>query len=499
MNFITQLNKFSKFLGVALFIFFGFNSIVLASPSSGTIDSTSYQTRICQDSSCSVFGTINFRSTTGTSVTITDSGGIDGNAWGNQISWIDFDPAGPEGVSINPATGALSGKAWSGGSGWINFRPSNAGTISLGIPVGVSITANGEFYGWAWTGGPHGGWIRFDCSDSNTCVKTDWRPLSNRPGGSGGGSTGDPVDVCFNLQGVQTSVPQNYVLLNGQCVLNVDYCTNIPRTQTSVPSGYSVNSAGECIIDTDEIILPIDTIIPVTEISEPTDRCLNIPGIQAVVPVGYIISLNNTCIPQETDYCPNIPGNQVIIPEQHQIDDEGNCVLELSIQEPIEPLTEELRDTSILALPFVPDTLQIPVIGSKIFSQLQNREYVDSIHHGFDLLSLGILAIVGIGILWWFVLLFRYNLAGVVYDQKTKDPVKQSALKVFRINDEEKKDFTLVKDILTNDEGEYEFRLKKGSYFIEAETENHQKYVSETLKVKRIKKLRHDIFLNEIM
>lgn len=151
----------------------------VASETSGQINTLFASTKICHDNSCSSFGTINFYpSGSQSKISITDSG-ISGYAWGNELGWINFSPSG-SGVSINSDTGAISGKAWSQTSGWINFRPDNSGVIADSIPIGVSITNSGEFYGWAWNGGPYGGWIRFDCNYVASCVKTDWRPTSGR-------------------------------------------------------------------------------------------------------------------------------------------------------------------------------------------------------------------------------------------------------------------------------------------------------------------------------
>jgi hypothetical protein len=82
----------------------------------------------------------------------------------------------------------MSGYAWSGVSGYINFAPTS---------YGVTINSSGELNGYAWTGGPSGGWIKFDCTggSTSTCVKTDWRPTAGRTvtpstGGGGGGGGG---------------------------------------------------------------------------------------------------------------------------------------------------------------------------------------------------------------------------------------------------------------------------------------------------------------------
>ena len=168
----------------AVFFIFCFDTQAHASVSSGTIDSTDKLTKICKDVSCSVFGTVNFKPTITANtpgalpVTITDTG-ITGHAWGNEIGWINMAPTGA-GVMVNPTSGVLSGKAYANVGSWINFSPT---TIPSGTQVGVTLVDNGSgssFYGWAWVSGAYGGWMKFDCAGTGTCVKTDWRALPYR-------------------------------------------------------------------------------------------------------------------------------------------------------------------------------------------------------------------------------------------------------------------------------------------------------------------------------
>ena len=173
--------SFKKVLGIAGFAACSTISLAFASESVGAILSGSQYTKVCHDSSCSTYGTLNFLPTvtaTTTAIRITDTA-ITGYVWGNETGWINFAPTGA-GVTVDAATGLMYGTAWSQAGGWINFRPSNSGTIVSGVPIGVSITPSGEFYGYAWLGGVYGGWIKFDCSSADTCVKTDYRTTSYR-------------------------------------------------------------------------------------------------------------------------------------------------------------------------------------------------------------------------------------------------------------------------------------------------------------------------------
>ena len=208
-------------------LFFPF--VINASMTSGSIDDTYKYARVCHDETCSTYGTINFKPTINantpgaTPLSITDSG-IVGHAWGNEVGWINFRPTG-FGVTLDPITGALEGTAYANTGGWANFNPTS---VSGGTAVDVTINTGGEFVGWAWLSGAYGGWIKFDCNSSATCVKTDWRPVSERPtygsyphGGGGGGATTTVANATSSAQAT-SSVPQQNIA--------------IPQSATIVPS-----------------------------------------------------------------------------------------------------------------------------------------------------------------------------------------------------------------------------------------------------------------------
>lgn len=152
----------------------------------GVMSQTSHSAYVCHNNACTDHSSINFLPSGGaSSVTITGTA-ITGYAWGNDLGWINFAPSG-SGVTYDSVTGNLSGYAWSSTSGWVNFRPDNAGTVSLGIPVGVTIQSDGSWYGWAFATGKAGGWIKFDCSVPETCVKVIWNTTAVISSGGGGG------------------------------------------------------------------------------------------------------------------------------------------------------------------------------------------------------------------------------------------------------------------------------------------------------------------------
>lgn len=149
---------------------FGFFKSFAAS--NGVIDNLNHSALLCKDNSCTITSSINFKTTIGRVVHVTDDE-LTGDIWSEDMGWINLDPS-KSGV-LNDGDGHLSGYAWGENAGWINFNPTNGG---------VDIV-DGEFSGYAWA--QNYGWIKFDCSSSSGCVKTDWSKESN---GSGGGSTG---------------------------------------------------------------------------------------------------------------------------------------------------------------------------------------------------------------------------------------------------------------------------------------------------------------------
>lgn len=347
---------------------------IQASVSTGTIESGNKTAFICHSVDCitPTPGVINFAPTGTTPVTIDDTNGIDGVAWGNQIGWINFDPTGIEGVTINSSTGILSGRAWSQGAGWINFSPTGQS---------VRINSNGEFIGFAWTGGPFGGWIKFDCTFAGACVKTDWRPVASRPLPvnivSGGSTSQNNIsslsvsDMCLNIPEVQYAVPSNYIKdQGGLCVLNIDYCKNIAGTQLTVPSTMILDGAGQCITltkENKEKFVPTKMTSASIEIYK--DFCPNLFGLQSKVPEGFVEN-GGECLPQEADYCLNLLGNQYSVPKNMKVDTNGECVKMSSVEiERNNAIKEEIVKTDknpkalILGYNFIPNFLKksVPV------------------------------------------------------------------------------------------------------------------------------------------
>jgi hypothetical protein len=274
--------------------------------------------------------------------------GLSGYIWGNALGWINLNPTGQGVRFANSTTGLLEGKAWSQVSGWINFGVS-------GQPVTIN-PSTGEFSGWAWTGGPEGGWIKFDCGDSSSCVKTTWRNSSN-----GGGGGVPLIDVCANIDGLQTSIPVGFTVDKyGKCTKSVDLCPNILGDQVQIPSGYTYDDFGFCVPEAldycknidgaqrsvpnnyfldekgDCVVKPKDYCPNDQGIQSSYDECskkeidvcINLPGLQRIAPSNYTL-VNGSCFENSFDFCPNIVGTQFYIPENMTVSSDGNCVKEL--------------------------------------------------------------------------------------------------------------------------------------------------------------------------
>jgi len=165
-----MFNFFLKYIFLIILVFSFFS--VYASQNNGTIDTINYSALLCANDDCTISSQINFLTSNGINVVITDNK-ITGEIWSENMGWINLNPTNA-GV-VNTEDGILGGYAWGENTGWINFAPTNGG---------VSINTTGEFVGYAWA--QNAGWIKFDCSVVNACVKTDWRPLSVRSNNSSG-------------------------------------------------------------------------------------------------------------------------------------------------------------------------------------------------------------------------------------------------------------------------------------------------------------------------
>lgn len=114
------------------------------------------------------------------------------------------------------------------------------------------------------------------------------------------------IDVCVNLDGVQSELPENYYIdeLKG-CYEVVDLCPNIEDIQLIVADGFDIDVNGDCQMDV----------------------CPNIDGIQAILPAKTGLSDDGDCVP--IDACLNLEGIQTNIPETHYLSESGKCMLNI--------------------------------------------------------------------------------------------------------------------------------------------------------------------------
>lgn len=345
----------------------------------GTITG-SHQAKVCHDVTCTTPtpGFLNFKPTGVDPLVVDSITGISGQIWGNELGWITMNPTGAGVRFTDSQSGLLTGKAWSQVSGWINFAPT-------GQQVRIDTTT-GNFSGWAWTGGPFGGWIKFDCADASTCVNTSWRPevLSPPSGGSGGGVLPIPkteIDVCSNLEGIQKTLPIGYsVDANGSCIQTIDTCPNIPGDQTIVPTGYGVDGNDMCVLLSKKDV----------------DYCPNIWGNQKSVPSGYEVDSSGSCFKKPKDVCPNLSGKQPIVPDNYLLQD-NVCVFETIAKNEEAVTANTIQPAIVIAYPFIPDRIIIPsqrsiLIKPFIFGDTLFHTNLVPVNQEFsiDLVSVGI-------------------------------------------------------------------------------------------------------------
>lgn len=118
------------------------------------------------------------------------------------------------------------------------------------------------------------------------------------------GSIYEVGDICFNLDGIQSALPDGYVFDEiGECVPPpVDICSNLEGMQTIIPNGYGVDIDGSCQLDI----------------------CRNLDGIQSILPIGLESDQSGNCV--EHDECPNILGIQSETPEKMTKNSNNECV-----------------------------------------------------------------------------------------------------------------------------------------------------------------------------
>ena len=90
------------------------------------------------------------------------------------------------------------------------------------------------------------------------------------------------VDLCKNIRGIQTEIPEGYYQEGNKCFrVKIDMCPNIEGRQKEVPEGYVKDEGGNCVLEED---------------NEEQDLCTNLEGVQSTLPNDYLQGKNNFCV-----------------------------------------------------------------------------------------------------------------------------------------------------------------------------------------------------------
>jgi hypothetical protein len=326
------------------------------------------------------------------------TGQLSGRAWSQVSGWVNFNPTGPDGVVID-SNGQFTGYAWTGGpeGGWIKFDcGSTASCVKTNWrPLGAA-TPPGSTGKLPDNGGGGGG--GGPATDMCPNIKDIQSSIPSGYSLDAKGNCIQKIDICPNLPGDQSSIPRGYEKTSiDSCVPKIDQCPNIDGIQSTIPLDNVVTKSGDCTefkktVKENPDVCPetagvqssyaqctkkdvdVCTNLPGLQQSIPdgysaegksciltvTDICPNISGKQSELPVGLTINVQGNCVDLITDVCPNLPGDQTTIPETYQ--KKGLfCVMKPLPGEKPQESSYPTRDEIVIAYPFVPKSIQIPV------------------------------------------------------------------------------------------------------------------------------------------
>jgi hypothetical protein len=113
-------------------------------------------------------------------------------------------------------------------------------------------------------------------------------------------------DTDVNYDDFEAVEPRSYYNYGSLYELQ-DICANIDGVQSELPEGYDVDNIGNCSLPPPEI-----------------DVCSNIVGLQSIIPNDMEVDNVGNCV--QHDECPNLSDAQMIIPDEMIHDTGGNCV-----------------------------------------------------------------------------------------------------------------------------------------------------------------------------
>ena len=505
-------------LPVLFFSIFVFN----AQAHTGTITSGYEQsTFLDQDLDSDTFDdVINWRTTNGTAISVTDTA-LTGNLWGETVGWIKLNPSGNTGV-VNNGSGILSGYAWGENTGWINFGPflnSSTTQVTINTSTGeFSGNAWAENYGWIEFDCPGADTAADADAYADTCVKTDWRidqcsdstdndgdGLIDYPADTGcssltddnetdpshGGGSPDCSDNVDNDSDGFIDYPNDPGCTNSDDSSEVDplvdFCPNINGIQTTIPDGYILQD-GQCIIPPPEV-----------------DACPNISGIQIEIPDGYVLK-NGQCIvlPIEEETCP--PGTTGTFPDCVFPSPPEKSFCELNPNDPycvnpppknpiliINPVRDFIEKTFYpVTVKKIDEGLKVAAIASVLFGG------VLSVATMLFLNPLAIPELILIPFRLWALLLSALGLKkkikpwGTVYDAVTKQPLDPVYVSLFDLEGKE------VGSSITDIDGRYGFFVEPGVYKVVPKKTNYI-FPSHALANNFQDELYHDLYFGDYL
>lgn len=430
-------------------------------------------------------------------ITISDAG-VRGFAWSSLAGWIVTNCAdttsgcsstnGNFKIAVS-SSGVLSGYAWGENTGWINFGPftnNNAAQVKIGADGTFGGTSGTAGYAWA----QNFGWIVFDCTDSNSCVKTDYIPADDRTtdtgdggGTGGGGSTPACADHIDNDGDGFTDYPAD---IGCTSALDTDETDTIIVTPPPAACADGIDNDGDGLID-----YPLD---PGCDLPSDTDES-NV--IILINPTAFICSDG---IDNDGDGLTDYPADPGCSDAKDNDETDGSIITTTDDGSGHDGGgTEHTTDTGIKSVIDTVSHVSRSIAGAKGSTAV-------------SISALGVVTAVSIAAtlidspflfsdlwllllrLWAFILsLFGLKKSarwGVVYDAETKQPIDPAYVVLKDMTGKE------VSTAITDINGRYGFLVAAGTYTITAQ-KTHYQFPSKLLAGRESDELYKDLYFGE--